>query len=144
MSRLAPWLTLILAVAGILVAAYLTYVHYEQDALVCGLGDCSLVQGSSYAKLLGIPIAILGLAMYIAILGLGVLRFRLPQRAELCTGLLFTLSLAGLIYALYLTYVEVWVIEAICQWCVISAVITAAIFAIEAKSLWSPDDPEVA
>lgn len=128
------WLTPLLSVAGIAVAAYLTYVHYNHDALVCGLGDCSLVQTSRYAELLGIPIAILGVLMYVALLGLSLLRLLLPARNDLLSATIVSTSFAGLAYAAYLTYVEIWVIEAICQWCVLSAIITAAIFAIEAVS----------
>lgn len=141
-GRLAPWVTLALSLAGIAVSAYLTWVHYEEDALVCGLGDCTLVQNSEYATLMGVPIAILGLLMYLAILGLAALRLLRPVFADRATAAIFGVSLAGLLYSLYLTYVEIWVIEAICQWCVVSAIITALIFAVETARLWESGDPE--
>jgi uncharacterized membrane protein len=139
-SRWTSWSTPAFAVLGIAVSSsYLTFVHYQDDALVCGIGDCLAVQTSSYAKLVGISIAILGLLMYIAILLLGLLRIRIPDKADLIGTLLFSISLAGLIYSLYLTYVEIWVIEAICQWCVLSGIITALIFIVEARSMWAAE-----
>jgi uncharacterized membrane protein len=136
-GRVGRWATPILSILGIAVAAYLTYVHYQHDALVCGLGDCSLVQTSSHAEVLGIPVAILGLLMYIALLGLSLLRIRLPERSDLLDTAIVSIALAGVAYAAYLTYVEIWVIEAICQWCVLSAVITTAILAFEAARFWA-------
>ncbi len=109
------WLTPVLSVAGVLVAAYLTYVHYEHDALVCGVGDCALVQTSAYATLAGVPIAVLGLVMYVTMLALGIIRAMNLRWQEPITAILFSLSLTGLLYAIYLTYVEIWVIDAICQ-----------------------------
>jgi uncharacterized membrane protein len=120
-----------------------TYVHYEHDALVCGVGDCSLVQTSAYATLAGIPIAVLGLAMYATILGLSLVRSVIARWYEPVTAILFSLSLAGLLYAIYLTYVEIWVIDAICQWCVLSALITAAIFAAESMALLGNEPQEM-
>jgi len=140
-GRIATWLTPILALAGIAVAAYLTYVHYEHDALVCGLGDCEVVQTRRYAELMGIPIAILGLLMYVAMLGLSLARLRITERRALLDVAIVSIALAGLAYSAYLTYVEIWVIEAICQWCVISALITAVIFAIEAIAYQSGETP---
>lgn len=142
MSAPRPWITPILAVAGLLVAGYLTLVHYQHGALVCGLGDCALVQSSSYAELMGLPVAILGMGMYATILVLSILRNQAPERDDLLTTILFMGALAGLIYALYLTYVEIWVIDAICQWCVISALITTAIFVSEAIHVWAPQIQE--
>ena len=68
------------ALAGVAVAAYLTRVHYDEDVLICTVGDCKTVQESRYAELWGVPIALLGLGMYLAILGLGIVRQRWPDR----------------------------------------------------------------
>lgn len=136
MSRIIPWLTPLLALAGIGVAGYLTWVHYDIEALVCGIGDCLEVQTSDYAEVFDIPVAILGLVMYAGILGLGLARIIRPAWSGIVSWTLFTVTLAGVVYSAYLTYVEIWVLEAICQWCVVSALITLAIFAIEATTLW--------
>lgn len=110
---------LALALVGIGVAGYLTWVHYAEVEPVCvgGGGGCERVQTSEYADLFGIPVAVLGLAGYISILLASLGRsepFRLAAAA---------LALAGAGFSLYLTYLELFVIEAICQWCVASAVL---------------------
>lgn len=121
-----------LAVVGLAVSPYLTYVHFNQGALVCGLGDCSTVQSSQYAKIAGVPIALLGLGQFGALLLLGVGRIRVPRRTELFTYLAFGLALAGTLYSAYLTYLEIAVIRAICQWCVVSAICVLGVCLAEA------------
>jgi uncharacterized membrane protein len=127
----------VLAILGIAVAAYLTIVHYRSDLLVCAVGSaCHTVQNSSYAVVFGIPVALLGLGMYLLLLGLVGVRYRNPRWHETATMLAFALAFAGVIYAGYLTYVELFVIDAICQWCVISAALTVAIAVIEGIGVW--------
>jgi uncharacterized membrane protein len=128
--------SLALALAGIADAIYLTIVHYDSTALVCGIGDCHTVQASKYAEIAGVPIAILGLLMYIAIAILGAARFWLPTFADRLTFMVFALALAGTAYAAYLTYLEIEVINAICQWCVVSALLTLAILLVEGANVW--------
>lgn len=132
-GRSARWAlaSAMLALAGVGVAGYLTVAHYDDAALVCGLGDCHTVQGSRYAELAGVPVAVLGLGMYVALLALGALRWRRPAWAATATTAAFALTLAGALYAAYLTYVEVAVIDAICQWCVASALLTLGILVAE-------------
>lgn len=128
--------SLVLALAGTGVAAYLTSVHYADSLLLCGVGDCATVQKSRYAEVGGIPIAILGLGMYLAIIALGLLRWRQPRHRTTATMAAFAIALAGAIYAAYLTYIEIWVIDAICQWCVASAILTLGILTIEGIAVW--------
>jgi len=128
-------IALILTIAGIGVAGYLTYVHYDQGALVCGIGNCEIVQSSTYAKTFGIPIALLGLAMYLGVLALLIVRMVRPALADMATAAIIATLLAGTIYAAYLTYLEIWVIEAICQWCVVSAIITVLLLLVEGARL---------
>src|SRR5687768_2514283 len=79
----------ILAVCGIAVSVYLTAVHFPDSLLVCtGVSDCETVQNSKYAKLFGIPVAILGLAMYIAALALAGARLARDELADRATILL--------------------------------------------------------
>ena len=109
---------IVLAVAGLAVATYLTYVHYEGIKPVCGLGgDCEKVQTSEWAELAGIPVAVLGLAGYMLILA------SLFVRGEngLMAGALF--AVIGFGFSLYLTYRELFSIDAICPWCVTSALL---------------------
>lgn len=134
---------MLLALLGVAVATYLTVVHYDQGALVCGLGDCHTVQNSRYAEIGGIPVALLGLGMYLSVIGLGVLRWLRPERVPLLTMTAFTLVLAGVFYAAYLTYLEVAVIHAICQWCVTSALLTVGILLAEGIGIWRVSEGSV-
>ena len=111
--------TAALALAGIAVAGYLTWVHYAglQPFCVGGTGGCERVQSSEYARFAGIPVAVLGLAGYVALLA----TLALPEDTGR-TAAAF-LALAGMLFSGYLTYAEVVEIEAICQWCVVSAVL---------------------
>src|SRR4029450_7198026 len=81
------------------------------------------VQSSSYAVVAGIPIAILGLLMYVTMLGLVAVRLKRPDLYAATTMAAGAIALTGLLYSAYLTYVELFVIDAICQWCVVSAVL---------------------
>jgi uncharacterized membrane protein len=138
MSRLPRWalVSLGFAVAGFAVAIYLTYAHFNEGALVCGVGDCQTVQGSEFATIAGIPIALLGLGLFGALIGLGVLRARVPSAAETLTFAAFGLALAGVLYSAYLTYLEVAVIFAICQWCVVSAIATLGVCLAEGTGVF--------
>ncbi len=130
-ARIATWVTPALATAGLAIAGYLTWSHYEHDILVCGLGDCSVVQTSDYSVVAGIPIAILGLLMFGAVLALSLARIARPAMSEAAGAAIIFLTLTGVLYYAYLTYVEIWVLEAVCQWCVLSSVVTIAILAFE-------------
>ena len=136
--RSLPLAILVLSVLGLGVAGYLTYAHYNQDALVCTIGSCHTVQSSKYATIGGVPIAIFGAGMYLTLGALAAARrFRVgPLGWDTATMAAFGIVLAGFVYAAYLTYVELFVIDAICQWCVGSAVITTLILALESILLW--------
>ncbi len=119
---------LALAAAGTGVAAYLSWVALDADrAVACGpLGDCHTVQSSQYSEVAGVPVALLGLGMYAALLVLiGVRRFVSPP-PSLAVVWTVALALSGTLYSAYLTYLELFVIEAICAWCVVSAAIVTA------------------
>lgn len=109
---------IVLAVIGLGVAGYLTYIHYEGIKPVCGLGgDCEKVQTSEWAYLAGVPVALLGLIGYVVILAT-----LFSEREEaLVAGAL--VALVGFGFSAYLTYRELFTIDAICPWCVASAVI---------------------
>ena len=107
-----------LALLGLAISIYLTYVHYAGIEPVCSsISNCERVQTSEYADLAGIPVAVLGIAGYAAIL------ISLRMRADV-TALLSYLAVA---FSAYLTWAELFKIDAICQWCVASAIITLVI-----------------
>ena len=111
-----------LAIVGLLISGYLTWVHYMGVTPVCigGSGGCETVQTSSYAAILGVPVAMLGLVGYSGLLLSALLR------GEIGVYLGFLLALVGVIFSAYLTYLELFVIHAICEWCVASATIMVA------------------
>jgi uncharacterized membrane protein len=108
----------VLGAAGVGIAGYLTYVHYAGLHPICGISHgCETVQTSSYASLMGIPVALLGLITYVLIL--------VSSRRRDENGLLagYVLTLIGFGFSVYLTYREVFSIHAICSWCVSSAIV---------------------
>ena len=111
-----------LAVVGLAVAGYLTWVHYAEISPICtGISNCERVQTSKYAEFAGVPVAVIGLVGYASILA----ALKLPGEAGRMGVAL--LSYVGLGFSLWLTYLELFKIDAICQWCVISAVVMTAI-----------------
>jgi uncharacterized membrane protein len=107
-----------LAVAGVGIAGYLTYIHYAGVDSVCAIAHgCEKVQTSEWSKLAGIPVALLGLFGYIGILAALIVDGELGRLGAVA------LSWIGFAFSAYLTYREIWTIDAICIWCVASAVV---------------------
>ena len=123
--------SLAVALGGIAVSAYLTLVHFRDDLLVCAVGGCHTVQKSPYAELEGVPVAVLGLGMFVAIVLLGLARQMRPDWSETVTLATFGLALAGTVFTIYLTYLELIVIHAVCQWCVLTALLAWALLIVE-------------
>ena len=117
----------VLTLIGLGIAGYLTYVHYEGLKVLClSSGGCETVQSSTYAKLDGIPVPVLGLLGYISIL------FSLALRGDMGRLAGFGLALIGFGFSAYLTYRELFTIKAICQWCVGSAIVMTALMILTA------------
>lgn len=124
--------SLVLALTGLILSAYLTWVHYEPGALVCGTGGCEVVQQSKYSEMFGIPIAILGLLMFAALLVLIVIRELRPQYDDISSTLILMMLVAALLYWAFLTYIELNVLYAVCQWCVATSIATVLLLVVEA------------
>ena len=127
----------VVALAGLAIAAYLTIVHYAHADPVCAIAHgCATVQQSDYAELAGIPVALLGLLGYAAIL---VTLLRDGEAWRTATAFL---SLGGFGFSAWLTYVEIWRLDAICIWCVASAVCMTLLAGLSAARLLSaPPSP---
>ncbi len=123
------------ALAGLGIAGYLTVVHYAGGEPVCAVAHgCATVQQSDYAALAGVPVALLGLLGYVAIL------VALAGDGEGWRTASAFLALAGLGFSVWLTYVEIGVLKAICIWCVGSAICMAALTALTIyRMLGSPE-----
>jgi uncharacterized membrane protein len=112
----------VLTVAGLGIAGYLTYVHYAGIKPVCTAGgSCEKVQSSAYSELAGVPVALMGLIAYAAILGL-----LLAPENETTRFAMMALTLVGFAFSAYLTYRELFSIHAVCEWCASSAAILTA------------------
>ena len=128
-SQRSPWIDWLIpfvVLVGIGVAGYLTYVETQSVDAICGpVGDCNAVQSSSYARVLGIlPVGIMGLLGYAAILTAWIVqRVRDDSWADYAKLAMLGMAFFGTVYSIYLTYVEIWVIEAVCIWCLSSAVL---------------------
>ncbi len=130
----------LLALVGLLVATYLwLYKIGVVGELTCGTGSCETVQASRYAELLGVPVALYGVAGYGALFAVGLAGLD-PRRATnlRLTRLLAALATAGVLFSLYLTAIELFVLHAICRWCVASAVIITAIWVLSLSLLGRP------
>jgi uncharacterized membrane protein len=112
------------ALAGSAVAAYLTVVHYTHTSPICTTGGCEKVQHSSYATLAAIPVAVLGLVAYVAILVTTLVRGVEAALAGV------VVALVGVAFSSYLLWAQVARIHAICQWCLANDAIVAVVAAL--------------
>ncbi len=120
MSARSLRITLIgFTLAGLGIASYLTFIHYSGIKVICTAGEsCTKVETSVYSELAGVPVALLGLLGYSAILGL-----LLAPENETTRFAMTALTLVGFAFSAYLTYRELFSIHAICEWCATSAAI---------------------
>jgi len=119
------WAAVALGALGIMVSGYLSLKRLTGGSLVCTRwAQCDVVNSSPYATIGGVPVAFIGLAGYLVLFGLAAAAVQaqgLRRRQALLAS--FILSVGGLLFSIYLTYLELFVIEALCSWCVASAII---------------------
>jgi uncharacterized membrane protein len=128
------------ATIGLGAAAYLTAVKLAGSLPVCGpLHGCETVAQSTYSELAGIPIAAFGVGLSAALMVLQLLWWRSGDRRAL--GIAFGLGLFGVVVAAYLTYLELFVIHAVCVWCVTYAATVGTGWAIAALA-WRASSPD--
>jgi uncharacterized membrane protein len=112
-----------LAVVGIVVAGYLSYHDVTMTTGFCPVGSCSQVQASQYARIMGIPVAVLGLGSYIAVLVLlAASRLASGALGRWSLVAVYAVGAVGTLFSIYLTSLELFVIKAVCMWCLMSAV----------------------
>jgi uncharacterized membrane protein len=132
---------IVLATVGLAVACYLTYVHYAGIKPACTAGEsCTKVQTSVYSKLAGVPVALMGLIGYVAILA----SLLIPEsEGSRFATLVFTLG--GFGFSAYLTYRELFSIHAVCEWCASSAGIMTILMLLSVwRFLWGDPTHESA
>jgi uncharacterized membrane protein len=118
-----------LALAGVAVAGYLSYVRYSGTPITCTSGGCETVQSSEYATVAGIPVAVLGLLTYFSILATTLWTTEIARAAGAMV------ALAAFVFSAYLLVVQLAAIGAVCDWCVASDVIVTALLPFAALRL---------
>lgn len=130
-SRADRWYLPLLAVlsfGGFIDASYLTISHFKETALFCNLSNgCDLVTTSAYSNILGLPVALLGLFFYLAVFILVVAYF--DTKKDLLFKIIFAFSAMSFCFSLWFVAVMAFIIKAWCQYCLVSAAISAMIFA---------------
>ncbi|MBI5053714.1 MAG: vitamin K epoxide reductase family protein [Chloroflexi bacterium] len=130
------WLAVVCAVIGLADSIYLTWLKLSGELAACGgIGDCESVNVSIYSQINGVPIALLGAGAYFLMLLFLFLESRDDFIGDWSPMIVFGLSLTGTLYSIYLTYIEIAVLKAICPYCVLSAVAVLIIFVISIARL---------
>jgi uncharacterized membrane protein len=120
-----------LAVLGLLVSIYMTIYKVTSNNSMClGSGDCSTVNASKYSEVNGIPVALIGVLGYAAILAVHYFENRNRFFKQNGTLIIFGMALTGFLFTLWLIYVEVAILQALCPFCVTSQTAMTLIFII--------------
>lgn len=143
MDKYLRILGIILALMGLLVAGYMSWAEVTGNQTSCPghtgdvtgeagaiAVDCSFVQNSVYAKVFGIPVALLGVAGYLAILLVWLLEKRISLLGEYGHLLAFGMALFGVLFTGYLTYAELYLLYTVCSWCLTSALFITLVFIV--------------
>jgi len=127
-----------LSLIGIIFSSYLFYLHYDLRAQpFCPVDGCDKVLESEYAEILGIPVALMGLIGFILVFALGLLRLIYPaNKTEKFADYIFLVSVIGTAFGIYLTYLELFVINAICIYCVLCFILMICILILTAIFLF--------
>jgi uncharacterized membrane protein len=132
-----------LAVIGVFVAGYLTYVETSGTLAVCGpVGDCNAVQQSPYARLFGlVPVGLLGLVSYVVVFAAWFVTLKQQgSAADWARLVILAIAFIGTVFSIYLTFLEPFVIGATCLWCLTSSVVITALLWLAAgpgTAAWS-------
>jgi uncharacterized membrane protein len=111
----------VLSLAGAGIAAYLVYTRYSGASIFCQTGGCETVQSSKYSEVGGVPVAVLGLVGYAAILATAAV----PGPTSAALGVMF--AVVGVAFSAYLLYAQLVLIDAVCQWCVANDVVISLV-----------------
>lgn len=125
----------ILTMAGLFISLYLwLYKLGKIGTIACGTGGCETVQLSAQSRFLGVEVALIGVVGYSVLLGLSILALS-PKYEGAAWPLRWLMLLAGgaLVFTIYLKYLELFVIHAICRWCVGSAIVIALVFGVSVR-----------
>ncbi len=125
------WANLALAILGTIDSIYLlVYKYTSNDKLCLGSGGCATVNYSPYSEIYSLPVALFGIIGYAAMLAVLALEPRWELARQHGRLALFGMSLVGLLFSAYLTYIEAAILHAYCPFCVASAIIITILFAL--------------
>lgn len=130
---------LILVLIGSLISGYLSYTELADAPIICTEGesfDCNSVQQSTWSKFMGIPVAYLGLAGYLAIGGLLLFEDRNEFLQDNARLILFAIGLVGWLFSMWLIYVQAAILGSFCQWCLGHEANFTVLFAVILYLLW--------
>lgn len=131
MDKRLTQLAIALSIIGLFVSIYMTvYKITSNEAMCVGSKDCSVVNASRYSEVNGIPVAVIGMAGYAAILGVLFLERKPGFFQQNGTLIFFALSVTGFLFTIYLVFLEVALIKAYCPFCITSQVAMTLIFII--------------
>jgi len=117
------------SLVGLGIAAYLTYARYSGTQLFCATGGCETVQNSRYAIVAGVPVAVLGLVAYLAFFGTALFRGQTAAVAAVC------IAVVAVLFSTYLLLAQLFLIHAVCQWCVASDAVVTILAGLSAARL---------
>lgn len=125
-------IAIVASIIGFIDSAYLTIIKITHSPIYCtpGLGNCETVQNSQWSTLWGIPVALLGAMAYLVLIFFFAFGDKISFLKQYSQYIVFGTSLFGFLFSLYLTYLELFVIHTICQWCILSAICMTAVFII--------------
>lgn len=136
LSSIPRWVPIsvgLVALAGFIDATYLTVEHYMNALPPCVIGDCELVLTSKFSEVAGVPVALLGAIYYLAIIVLVIIYFDTKREVFIRSALFVTT--AGMLASLWFTFLQIFIIHAFCQFCLISAATSTTLFVISIISL---------
>lgn len=137
------WSSLVLSLVGLIDSVYLTWVKVAGAYDSCiGIGRCDIVNQSRFSELWGQPVALFGALTYLGLILLLLGEHFLPGRQEPIRIIFFGISLIGVLFSAYLTYIEVAILHAICPYCVISAVVITIVWIISIVRLLGGTDDQ--
>ena len=131
--------SIIVAFLGFLDAAYLTILHYQETIPPCTVGSCEAVLTSQFSTILGIPLALFGSGFYLSIIILCLLLLTSFKKVFLISY--YTLAVWGFVFSLFLLGVQALVLNAFCQYCLISVATSTGIFILAVLNFWKGKKP---
>lgn len=131
------WYTFVLSLLGLIDSAYLIWIKIADSPKFCiqGVGDCWSVNRSQYSQIAGIPVSVLGVIAYLIIFILLLTENRTDFLKQYTVMAQFGITLVGFLFSAYLTYIELFVLKAICPFCVVSAIVMTCLFILTVARL---------